>query len=108
MLNFISGFAVLGITEWLLLTAWLSQSRLSWQYTFWVLVVVLLWGQPWSRRDPYRTGNQIIRWLVYFLLLMESMGSSYIFDALWPLLLAIEVGILVAFEFTGLRSLRRE
>ncbi len=108
MLAFFSGTAVLVLTEWLLLTASLSKSRLSWQYNLWAMLVVLLWAQPWSRSDPYRTGQQWIRWLFYFFLLLGTFGFFYIFSGMWPFLVILEILILAAVEGFGRRSLQRD
>jgi hypothetical protein len=105
-LNIFSGVAVVGLMEWLLITAWLSTSRMDWQYTVWAILVVVLWAQPWSSRDPYRTGRQMIRWLVYLVLMMATLASSVVFDSLTPLAVGLAVFLLGVIEFTGQRSLR--
>ena len=106
MLNILSGAAVIGLMEWLLITAWLSTSRTAWQYNFWALVVVLLWAQPWSSRDPYRTGRVMIRWLVYLVLLVATLASAFVFDSLGPLPVTLAIVLLGAIEFMGWRSLK--
>ena len=105
-LNIFSGVAVVGLMEWLLITAWLSTSRTAWQYNVWAFVVVLLWAQPWSSRDPYRTGRQMIRWLVYLVLLMATLASAFVFDSLAPLVVTLAIILLGLIEFTGWRALR--
>jgi len=108
MLTFLSGTAALILSEWLLLTAWLSKSRLAWQYNLWAMLVILLWAQPWSRSDPYHTGIQWMRWLFYFLLVMATFAFFYVFGGLWPLLVILEILILAAVEGLGRRSLQRD
>jgi hypothetical protein len=105
-LNLFSGVAVVGLMEWLLITAWLSTSRTAWQYNFWAVVVVALWAQPWSSRDRYRTGNAMIRWLVYMFLLVATLGSAFVFKSLGPLTVALAILLLGAVEFMGAREVR--
>lgn len=108
LLAIFSGIAVVGLMEWFLITAWLSPSRTAWQYNFWAMVVVLLWAQPWSSRDPYRTGKQVFRWLVYLVLLLGTLASVLVFDSFSPLFVSAEIFILIVIEFSGRRSLRGE
>ena len=108
MLTLFSGIAALGLTEWLLLTAWLSKSRLAWQYNLWAMLVVLLWAQPWSRSDPYRTGKQWLRWLIYFFLLLATFAFFYIFGGFWSLVVMLEIITLAAVEGFGRRSFQRD
>ena len=108
MLYFVSGVAVVGLMEWFLITAWLSTSRTAWQYNFWALVLVLLWAQPWSSRDPYRTGNQMMRSLVYLVLLLATLASAIVFRRWAPLLVTLEIVILALIEYAGRRSLKAE
>ena len=97
LLNLVSGLAVLILTEWLLLTASLSVSALSEQYYLWALLVVLLWAQPWSTSDRYRSDNPLIRRLTYAALVLISLAHGYIFGrASW--LIALEAAILGGFE----------
>ena len=105
-LNIFSGIAVVGLMEWLLITAWLSTARTAWQYNIWAIVVVLLWAQPWSSRDPYRTGRQTIRWLVYLVLLMATLASAFVFKSLMPLAVTLAIFLLGLVEFTGWRAIR--
>jgi hypothetical protein len=105
-LNFFSGVAVVGLMEWLLITAWLSTSRTAWQYNFWAIVVVLLWAQPWSSRDPYRTGRAMIRWMVYMVLLLATLASAFVFKSLGPLPVTLAILLLGAIEFMGRREVK--
>jgi hypothetical protein len=106
MLNILSGVAVIGLMEWLLITAWLSTSRTAWQYNFWAMVVVVLWAQPWASRDPYRTGRTMIRWGVYLVLLLATLASAFVFDSLGPLPVTLAIILMGSIELTGRRSLR--
>jgi hypothetical protein len=106
MLSIAGGIAVLGLVEWLLVTGWLSTSPLAWQYNFWAFVVVFVWAQPWSRRDPYRTGNPAVRYTTYAALALASLASSLIFRSLPPLVICLEILVLALIEFTGRRSVR--
>jgi hypothetical protein len=108
MLTLFSGIAFLGITIWLLLTAWLSQSRFAWQYNIWAMLVVLLWAQPWSRSDPYRTDQRLVRGIFYILLFLADFGFWYLFGGLWPVILAVEVLVLLLIEITGRPIIERE
>ena len=108
MLTLLSGIAFLGMTLWLLVTAWLSQSRFAWQYDLWAMVIVLLWAHPWRRSDPYRTDQRPIRGIFYALLLLAIFGFWYLFGGLWPVILAVEVVILFLIEVTGRPVIERE
>jgi hypothetical protein len=108
MLNIVSGVAVLGLTEWLLLAAWLSQATLAWQYNLWAMIVVLFWAQPWSRSDPYRTGHRGLRVIVYSLLLMAAFGSALVFGMWGAWLVLLEASLLFITEITGRRPIRDE
>jgi len=108
MLNILSGVAVVGLMEWLLITAWLSTSQTGWQYNFWALVIVLIWAQPWKSRDPYRTGNALIRYLVYLALLLATLASTIVFRGWAPLVVSLEILILGSIELAGRRSLQAE
>ena len=108
LLAILSGIAVVGLMGWFLITGWLSPSRTAWQYNFWAMVVVLLWAQPWSSRDPYRTSKQMFRWLFYLLLFLGTLGSVIVFDSYSPLFITLEIFILAVIEFSGRRSLRGE
>jgi len=101
MLNLVSGIAMVGLAGWLLVTGWVSQSRFSWQYNVWAMLVVLLWAQPWNRNDPYRTGMQLIRRIVYGILVVAAFGFWYVFGGLWPVLVILEVLVLLLVEITG-------
>ena len=101
MLNLVSGIAVVGLTGWLLVTALVSTARFGWQYNVWALVVVLLWAQPWSRNDPYRTGRHLVRRMIYGILVVAAFGFWYVFGGIWPVLVMIEVIILFLVEITG-------
>ena len=103
MLNVVSGIAVLGLMEWLLLTAWLSRARLSWQYNLWAMIVVLFWAQPWSRNDPYRTGQRSIRTGVYGLLILIALGTGLIFGIWGAWLVGLEAILLFVLEVSGRR-----
>jgi hypothetical protein len=105
-LNLFSGVAVVGLMEWLLITAWLSTSRTAWQYNFWAIVVVALWAQPWSSRDRYRTGRAMIRWMVYMVLLLGTFASAFVFKSLGPLSVTLAILLLGAIEFMGRREVR--
>lgn len=107
LLNLVSGLAVLFLTEWLLLTASLSVSDLSEQYYVWAPLVVLLWAQPWSARDRYRTGSQVLRWLTYLALILLSFAHGFIF-ARWAWLIALEAAILAGIEGLGRRAAQRK
>ena len=104
--NIFSGVAVVCLMEWLLITAWLSTSRTAWQYNFWAIVVVALWAQPWSSRDRYRTGNAMIRWFVYMVLLVGTLASAFVFKSLGPLSVTLAITLLAAVEFMGRREVR--
>jgi len=101
LLNLVSGIAVVGLTGWLLVTARVSTARFGWQYNLWALLVVLLWAQPWSRNDPFRTGRRLIRWIVYGVLVVAAFGFWYVFGGLWPVLVIIELIVLFLIEITG-------
>jgi len=101
MLNLVSGIAMVGLAGWLLVTGWVSQSRFNWQYNVWAMLVVLLWAQPWNRNDPYRTGRQLIRRIVYGILVVAAFGFWYVFGGLWPVLVILEVLVLLLVEITG-------
>ncbi len=103
LLTLFSGLAVLILTEWLLLTASLSVSALSEQYYVWAVLAVLLWAQPWSARDRYRTSPQFIRWLTYAGLILVSLAHGYIFSR-WAWVVALEGVILGAIEGQGRRE----
>jgi len=105
-LNIFSGVAVVGLMEWLLITAWLSTSRTAWQYNFWAMVVVALWAQPWSSRDRYRTGNAMIRGLVYMVLLLATLASAFVFKSLGTLSVTLAILLLGAIEFSSRREAR--
>ena len=108
MLYILSGLAVVVLMEWFLITAWLSRSQTAWQYNFWAFVIVLLWAQPWSSRNPYRTGRQITRNMVYLVLLLATLASAIVFKRWGPLLVTLEILILALIEFAGRRSLKAE
>ena len=105
-LNIFSGVAVVGLMEWLLITAWLSTSRTAWQYNFWAMVVVVLWAQPWNSRDRYRTGRAMIRWMVYLILLLGTLGSAFVFKSLGPLSVSLAIVLMGSIEFMGRREVR--
>lgn len=106
-MKLISGLAVLVITQLLLFSAWLSASPRAWMYYLWTAIAVLLWAQPWSRRDPYRTIPAGARAWTYALLAFILIASAFFFDTISPLLILLEVVVLFALDFTGQRSISK-
>ncbi len=107
MLNFASAAAVLIFTELFFISAWLSAGSQPWQYNLWAALAVLLWAQPWRRRDPYRTDNLIFRMVIYLVLIILSMSAVYIFGPIQPIFIALEAFILGILEYTGQAPIRK-
>ncbi|MCI0520250.1 MAG: hypothetical protein L0Z70_08340 [Chloroflexi bacterium] len=106
MLAKLSAAAALILMELLLLTAAYSVTARAWQYTLWAGLVVLLWAQPWSRKDKYITPKPKARVPVYLLLALGSASTAFVFSLPWAYLVTLEILLLMITEITGRSSLR--
>jgi len=103
----LSSLAALTLAELLYLNAWLSTNPRAWQYDLWAALVIMLWAQPWSSRDRYRTDSALLRMIVYGALFLAASASAYIFDRWQPGLVGLGIAVLFVIELTGRRAARR-
>ena len=107
LLPIISSLAVIVLTHWLLLTAWMSASPRAYLYNIFAVVAVVLWAQPWNSRDPYRTSHPMVRMITYLLLLVGMVANGYIFNRSGAFMVAVAVLILGGIELLGVQTIKQ-
>lgn len=106
-LSILSGLAAIVIAELLYLSAWLSTNPRAWQYDLWAALVVVLWAQPWSSRDRYRTDMKLLRMAFFGVLFLAASASAVIFNRWQPGLIGVGIVILFMVELTGRRAVSK-
>ena len=106
MVSLASSAAVLLITQLLFISAWLSARQNPWLHYLWAAIIVLLWAQPWSRSDPYRTNKLIVRLGTYVLIILMSLASWYVYDRTPILLVGLLALVLGLIEYRGQAALK--
>jgi hypothetical protein len=107
MLAILSTAAALFLMEGLLITAAYSVTPRAWQYHIWAALVVLLWAQPWSRKDKYITPRLKPRVPSYLLLILGSGATAFILSLPWAYLVTLEIIVLMVMEVTGRSAMQK-
>jgi hypothetical protein len=108
MLTILSGMAIILTTVLLIISSWLSVSEFAWIYYIIAGLIVLVWAQPWSRVDPYRTGWQPARWGTYLVITLIGIATGLVFARVAPFMISVEAIILGIIELTGWRTSREK
>lgn len=104
MLTFLSSFATLVLVVILQLIAILSVHDNPEKFYFFAGLLVLLWSQPLSANDPYRTDPRFIRMFAHISIALACISLAYIFKEWQPWLLAGLTLVLGLFEMFIRRS----
>ena len=107
MISIASSIATLGLTATLLTIAGVKAPGTTSVFYWSTALIILLWSQPWSSRDFYRSDQPIIRWVTYLLLALLILILAVIFPAGANWLILIEVIVLGTFETFGWLTSRR-